>query len=107
MIASAVLDSVDRVPAGPTRLGASRLLGILVACAGVVPGLSVRLDAGDRANGGSCWVAGGAGTTGLFMLTVPLLTVFTAGLVQPAQMAMNGVVSAAVGVRGRSCSSTT
>jgi transporter family-2 protein len=92
MVSSAILDSAGWVPAGRTRLGVARLLGILVACAGVLLALSVRLDVG-----GSGWVSGGAGTTGLLGLIVPLLIVFTGGLVQPAQMAMNGVVSAAVG----------
>ncbi|HRO94843.1 DMT family transporter [Citricoccus sp.] len=97
MVASAVLDSAGWVPAGRTRLGAARLLGILVACAGVLLALSVRFDAGGRVDGGSGWVSDDAGTTGLLGLIVPLLIVFTGGLVQPAQMAMNGVVSAAVG----------
>lgn len=86
MVASAVLDSVGWVPAGRTKLGVARLVGIAMAMAGLLMALSVRLQAGP-ADGGE----------NLMTLLIPLLVVFTGGLLQPPQMAMNGVVNIVAG----------
>jgi transporter family-2 protein len=99
MVASAVLDSAGWVPSGRTRLGAMRLAGIVLAFAGVLLALSVRLGAGNSAAGqmSDTVTTGSVPVLGLAALVLPLLIVFTGGLVQPVQMAMNGVVGAAVG----------
>lgn len=83
MVASAVLDSRGWVPSGRTGLGPARIIGILMAFGGVVLALSLKFS--------------GSGLQSPVDLLLPVLIVFTGGLLQPAQMAMNGVVAAHVG----------
>lgn len=82
MIASTVLDTAGWVPAGKTKLGATRVVGIILALAGVAVAMSLKMT--DTALDPA-------------VLLVPFLVVFVGGLLQPAQMAANGVVAAHVG----------
>lgn len=85
MLSSTVLDTAGWVPSGPHRLGRRRVTGLLLALLGVALALSPRVS------------GGGAELTGIVSLALPLALVLAGGLVQPVQMAMNGVVGAAVG----------
>lgn len=86
MVASVVLDTLGWSPAGKKQLAPLRLLGAVLALAGVVLALAPRLGADAS-----------VAAMSLQALAVPLLVVFTGGLLQPAQMVMNGVVQNHVG----------
>lgn len=94
MLSSTVLDTMGWVPSGRQRLGRRRVAGLALGLAGVGLAIAPRLI-----NGGG---PGGPGDAGVepalaVSLAVPLLLVLAGGLLQPPQMAMNGVVGAAVG----------
>lgn len=90
MLSSTVLDTVGWVPSGRQRLGRRRLAGLVLGLAGV--GLAVS----PRLLGGGLEPDGGA-EPGVAVLALPLVLVLVGGLLQPPQMAMNGVIGAAVG----------
>lgn len=91
MLSSTVLDTVGWVPSGRQRLGRRRLAGLVLGLVGV--GLAVS----PRLLGGGLGPDGGAEPAVLAGLALPLALVLAGGLLQPPQMAMNGVLGAAVG----------
>ncbi|MEV4902768.1 DMT family transporter [Citricoccus sp. NPDC055426] len=91
MLSSTVLDTAGWVPSGRQRLGRRRLAGLMLGLAGVSLAVSPRLLGGGPGHDG------GAEPAALVTLALPLVLVLAGGLLQPPQMAMNGVVGAAVG----------
>ncbi|MGM7671347.1 DMT family transporter [Microbacterium sp. A93] len=85
MLSSTVLDTMGWVPSGRQRLGRRRLAGLVLGLAGVGLAVSPRLLGGD------------VDSSALAVLALPLVLVLAGGLLQPPQMAMNGVIGAAVG----------
>lgn len=98
MFASALLDTVGWVPAGRQHLGVARMVGLVAALAGVVLALLPKLSQSQTPNAEVA--PGGLGTGGPLLVLLPLLLVFFAGLLQPPQMAMNGVMAAYAGQPG-------
>ncbi|MEO9247597.1 DMT family transporter [Citricoccus nitrophenolicus] len=91
MLSSTVLDTVGWVASGRQRLGRRRVAGLALGLAGVGLAIAPRLIGGGGA------YDGGAEPAALAALALPLALVLAGGLLQPPQMAMNGVVGAAVG----------
>lgn len=90
MLSSTVMDTLGWVPSGRHRLGLRRVVGLLLGLAGVVLAVS------PRWGGGPGTTDGGDGAATLLTLVGPLLLVLAGGLLQPPQMAMNGVVGGVV-----------
>lgn len=87
ILASIALDALGWVPAGRRRMTRARTLGTTIAVAGIALAIVPRTLATPGGDGA-------AGVSGAFLGALAL--VFCAGLLQPGQMAMNGVVGAVV-----------
>lgn len=92
MLSSTVMDTAGWVPSGRHRLGRRRVAGLVLGLAGVGLAVAPRWLGGAGPDSG---VSADAGS--LTGLALPLLLVLLGGLLQPPQMAMNGVIGATVG----------